>query len=406
MTAAMPKLKAPFPYFGGKSRAASIIWDRLGDVPNYVEPFCGSMAVLLNRPHAPNLETVNDIDCFIANWWRSVIADPYGVAAAADYPVNELDLHSRHLWLVNQGAKRIEKMKKEPKFYDVQVAGWWVWGISQWIGSGWCSKPEWVGRANLSGKRGIHTVKGGHTWAGYRGTKYQGRPSMRREGINQVGPYPKRPAISNSGRGVHRRGSRIPIEMPNEKRPSLASRSMSGVHAKKPNIGGRQMHGILQTTQRDKLVEWFSDLQERLRRTRVCCGDWKRVLTPAVTYKIGGSMLTGVFLDPPYNGDTGRDPQLYNEESLTISKKVREWAIENGTNRMMRICLAGYEGEHDMPADWECVRWHAARGYAKAGQGQLKGKNAGRERLWFSPYCLSGTQGNLWSADLHGEDVR
>lgn len=32
-------LKAPFPWFGGKSRVAPIVWDRFGDVPNYVEPF-------------------------------------------------------------------------------------------------------------------------------------------------------------------------------------------------------------------------------------------------------------------------------------------------------------------------------------------------------------------------------
>jgi site-specific DNA-adenine methylase len=41
-------LKAPFPWFGGKSRVADIVWDRFGDVANYVEPFFGSGAVLLH----------------------------------------------------------------------------------------------------------------------------------------------------------------------------------------------------------------------------------------------------------------------------------------------------------------------------------------------------------------------
>lgn len=58
--------KAPFPWFGGKSRAAPQVWTLLGDVAHYVEPFCGSMAVLLNRPHLANRpymsETVNDAD--------------------------------------------------------------------------------------------------------------------------------------------------------------------------------------------------------------------------------------------------------------------------------------------------------------------------------------------------------
>ena len=32
-------LKAPFPWFGGKSRVSDIVWDHFGDVDNYVEPF-------------------------------------------------------------------------------------------------------------------------------------------------------------------------------------------------------------------------------------------------------------------------------------------------------------------------------------------------------------------------------
>ena len=43
-------LAAPFPYFGGKRRAAPAIWRALGDPSGYVEPFAGSAAVLLARP--------------------------------------------------------------------------------------------------------------------------------------------------------------------------------------------------------------------------------------------------------------------------------------------------------------------------------------------------------------------
>ena len=52
-------LKAPFPWFGGKSLCAPQVWERFGNVPNYVEPFFGSGAVLLGRPHTPKIETVN-----------------------------------------------------------------------------------------------------------------------------------------------------------------------------------------------------------------------------------------------------------------------------------------------------------------------------------------------------------
>src|ERR1700681_1264474 len=134
-------LKAPFPWFGGKSRVAHIVWDHFGDVRNYVEPFAGSLAVLLGRPTEPHIETVHDLDCWIANFWRALQADPEALAQHADWPVNEVDLHARHLWLVKQTDFR-ERMKTDPDYFDVKIAGWWVWGISQWIGSGWCAAPR------------------------------------------------------------------------------------------------------------------------------------------------------------------------------------------------------------------------------------------------------------------------
>jgi DNA adenine methylase len=134
-------LRAPFPWFGGKSRVAPLVWERFGDVPNYVEPFAGSLAVLLGRPHAPRTETVNDRDAYLSNFWRALQADPDGVAAYADAPVNEADLHARHLWLLQQRDFR-ERMLTEPDYFDVKVAGWWVWGVCAWIGSGWCATGE------------------------------------------------------------------------------------------------------------------------------------------------------------------------------------------------------------------------------------------------------------------------
>jgi hypothetical protein len=131
-------LRAPFPWFGGKSRAASLIWEGLGDVRNYVEPFAGSLAVMLARPTEARIETVNDLDCYLANFWRAVALDPEAVAAAADWPVNEADLHARHRWLVDRAEFR-ERMRSDPDFYDAKIAGWWAWGLSCWIGGGWCA---------------------------------------------------------------------------------------------------------------------------------------------------------------------------------------------------------------------------------------------------------------------------
>lgn len=119
-------LKAPFPWFGGKSRVAREVWDAFGAVPNYVEPFAGSLAILLGRPGKAKLETVNDRDCYLANFWRSLQASPDEVAAFADWPVNEADLEARHRWLVAQADFR-ERMMRDPEYFDAKVAGWWVW---------------------------------------------------------------------------------------------------------------------------------------------------------------------------------------------------------------------------------------------------------------------------------------
>ena len=293
-------LKAPFPWFGGKSRVAHLVWDRFGNVPNYVEPFAGSLAVLLARPHAPGIETVNDLDCYLANFWRAVSQDPDGVAQYADWPVNEADQHARHRWLVDQSAFR-ERMKWDPDYYDVKVAGWWVWGQNIWIGSGWCAGA-------------LHE---------------------------------KLPHLGDAGKGINRQ---------------------------LPHLGdaGKGIRAYMQA------------LADRLRRVRVCCGDWQRVTGPSVTFKHG---ITGVFLDPPYAAEADRDETLYAADDLQVAHEVRRWAIENGGNPLLRIALCGYEGEHEMPADWECVAWKAAGGYGSQGDGQGR-KNAGRERIWFSPHCL------------------
>lgn len=84
----MSTLKAPFPWFGGKSRVAADVWARFGDTPNYVEPFAGSMSVLLGRPkdHARKIETVNDLDGFVANFWRAVAHDPEAIYLLGNWP--------------------------------------------------------------------------------------------------------------------------------------------------------------------------------------------------------------------------------------------------------------------------------------------------------------------------------
>jgi len=328
-------LRAPFPWFGGKSRAASRVWAALGDPPNYVEPFAGSLAVLLSRPPSHGTETVNDLDCYLANFWRALAADPEHVARWADWPVNEADLLARHRWLLAQSDFR-ERMRADADYHDAKIAGWWVWGLCSWIGSGWCRQE-----ANQ--------------------LPHLGSAGM---GINR-----KLPHLGNAGMGINR------------KLPHLGSAGM-GINRKLPHLGNAGM-GI---------ADYFRALSDRLRSVRVACGDWSRVLGDSVTIKHG---VTGVLLDPPY-GNEEHDVRYSAHEN--VAGGVAAWAFANGGNPLLRIVLCGYEGEHLAPDGWRVVAWKARGGYGSQSEGRGR-SNAGRERLWLSPHCL-GQHDNtpLWGA--------
>ena len=274
-------MKAPFPYMGGKSRIAGEVWSRLGDCPNYVEAFAGSLAMLLARPteHRGGIETVND-------------------------------------------------------------AGWWVWGCCQWIGGGWCAAE------------GPWRVVDGELLPVGDGTKR------------------KLPHLGNAGRGINR------------KLPHLgdAGMGMNSVNQDAP----RAPSGSCDDWS-EHLQGIFAELQNRLRRVRVCCGDWSRVCGPTPTVRQG---LTAMFLDPPYSSEDRSD--CYAVESRTVAHDVREWAIANGNDPRLRIALCGYASEHaqHMPDGWEAWTWKAHGGYGSQGEGQGRA-NALRECVWFSPHCLN-----------------
>lgn len=135
-------LAAPFPWFGGKSRAASAVWERFGELDSYVEPFFGSGAVLLKRPRVSGREVVNDADGFITNFWRAVQSNPDAVATGAVCPVNEVDLTARHLWLNNQREALTRALLGDPYYFNIEIAAWWLWGICSWIGDGWCAEDD------------------------------------------------------------------------------------------------------------------------------------------------------------------------------------------------------------------------------------------------------------------------
>lgn len=316
--------KSPYPYFGGKSSVAPIIWQRLGNTPNYVEPFLGSAAVLLARPQSHYdaalaqwpLETVNDRDGMISNFWRALQADPEKTAHYADCPVNENDLHARHWWLVNRLPTLTPQLEGDPDFYDAKAAGWWVWGMACWIGTGFCgSSGPWVVNEDKLFVRGDSG-----------------------QGIKRQLPH-----LGNSGRGIKRK-------------------TLSGV------------------------LEYFQVLSERLRRVRVASGDWTRVMGRVQTFNNGLTSIVldppyrQKGRDIVYNHDHADIADDVMQWALVNG--------DNPLLRIVYCGYADGEMEHQFAdAGWDDVAWKTNGGYALAGNGNGK-ENRSKERLWFSPNCI------------------
>ena len=321
-------LAAPFPYFGGKSGACEQVWAAFGAVDNYVEPFSGSAAMLLGAPDGKRVETINDADGFVANFWRAFAADPESVAHHADWPCNETDLFSRHSWLVQKTQSLTDALHADPDYFDARIAGWWCWGACNWIGSGWCSgEGPWV----HDGDRLVDSRKLPHLSAG--------------RGVNRQIPH------LSAGRGVNRQI---------------------------PHLGNAG-----QGDRREYIFDWFMQLHARMRNVRVACGDWSRVCRDSVTTRHG---LTGVFLDPPYS--KGAMDYAVGGVGTTLPIEVQAWCADNGDNPLLRIVLCGHAGEHDalLERGWSIRTWAARKGYALTDEAVQNSKD---ETLWCSPHCVS-----------------
>ncbi len=348
LTGKKEQLIAPFPYFGGKSTVAEMVWENLGNVDHYIEPFFGSGAVLLARPgydQTKHTETVNDKDGHIANVWRSIQFSPDEVAKWCDWPVNHADLIARKKTIINNEHRLLENLCLDDKWHDPKMAGYWVWAASCWIGSG-LTRPGQIPNIG-DGGMGVH-AKG------------------------------KRPHISNGGKGVHAKG----------KRPNIGNGGQ-GVHAKGqiPHIsnGGIGVGEPFNTN----IYETMRRLSERLRYVRVVCGDWTRVCGGNWQDRVG---TVGMFFDPPYAVED-RHQNVYHHDSITVGKDVEKWCLERGALSSYRIVVAGYSDEYKtlVEAGWRTKAWKASGGYANTAQKDsdaIGKKNRHREMLFFSPHCV------------------
>jgi len=286
---------------------------------------------------------VNDLDGFVANFWRAIAHNPEETARHADWPVSEKDLTARHIWLVNQRTDLTARLEGDPDYYDAKIAGWWVWGICSWIGSGWCT--------------------GTGPWQTVDGVLVNTRNAG--QGINR-----KLPHLGDAGQGINR------------KLPHLGDGR--GINRKLPHLGDAGK-GIL---------DWFIALSNRLRTVRIASGDWSRVVTSSVTDRHG---LTGVFLDPPYSAEDYTEG-LYARGERDAAHECRDWAIANGDNPLLRIALCGYD-DVAMPDGWVAHRWKAQGGYGGGRGGQAE-DNRHRETIWFSPHCITKRELTLFDLEV------
>ena len=322
-------MNAPFPHFGGKRAIAHAVWSVLGEVGNYVEPFAGSAAVLLRRP-APvrGSETLNDWSCVLVNAWRAIARRPEELTIDLVGPVSEVNTEAQHWELVGAESQMRDRLG-DPDWCDVRLAGFWIKGANEWIGSGWCN-PD-----------------GPWSWTRESGWKKRNR---------------QLPHLGNAGTGINR------------KLPHLGD-SGTGINRQLPHLGDS---GTGEYQQRlDFVYNWLSALRDRLCGVRIACGSWERVLTPSVTEKHG---VSGVFLDPPYD----QTEYVYGNGTHLVSEDVRNWCSAHGASNQFRIVLSGRGTEHDelLHAGWSKQIWTANRGYSSAANGGRK-----EEALWLSPHC-------------------
>ena len=383
------------PYYGGKAQWAEDVWARLGKVTVYVEPFAGSLAVLLASPPHQR-EIVCDTNGHICNFWRALRQDPEAVAYHADYPTFHQDLTARHTWLVQWAREHAALLPQDPDWYDPRAAGWWAWGISNWIGGGWCQDDTPGGQIPS-----VHPTGGGKGLQAQRvnlpdqiphvnprgGGK--GLQSQRRTPPDQV------PHMANTpgGRGVQAQRAELTGKPPYEKRP-LAHQNGGGpgVSAQRltiPEVPDKrpllQLGTEVPIGSGDRLLDWFHALAQRLSRVVVLNRSWESALTPTLLMHTPSSPKppVGIFLDPPYVTEN-REAVLYQSDASGTSDDTAEkaylWAVQHGG--VYRIAYACHEGDFPVPPGWEAIE-RSFRGIKRQDR-----REGAMDMVMFSPACL------------------
>jgi len=120
-------LKPPFAYYGGKTTLAPKIAELLPKHDHYVEPFAGSLAVLLAK-EPTGWETVNDLDGDLVNFWKVLRDQPEELER-----VEMLTPHSREEYAASsdledasdlERARRVWVRLTQGRSNSMKLGGW------------------------------------------------------------------------------------------------------------------------------------------------------------------------------------------------------------------------------------------------------------------------------------------
>ena len=382
------RLKAPFPYAGGKGRWAGEIWGRFGKVTGYVEPFAGSLAVLLASPHgAAEREVVCDMSANIANFWRSIQADPDAVAFHADFPTDHMTLHATNVWLLKWNEEHHDRLWEDREFHDPKAAGRWAWGCSNWIGGAFAETSRmkvngdaWDARPHVTAGQGVQQQVPDKV------------PNLER-GLNGI------PMVRHFSTNGNPTGSGVQMQV---------RQSMDGV----PVVQG-QGHGTARGVQMQRrefpiegeaeampldgsrLRPWMRALCDRLLKVIVLHRSWESAVTP--TMLLGHSdkpLPVGILLDPPYRTDEGnRKGDLYGSDKAGTSTDAAtasyEWAVKAAVETRLRIAYCCRSGDFAVPDGWTSN----VRDFSGVRDADRRAVH--KDEIMYSPGCLKDPEEGL-----------
>ena len=400
-------LKAPFPYEGGKTRWRERVWQAFGNTPDtapsiYLEPFAGSLAVLLGNPNGPaRREVVCDMSPGIANFWRSIQRDPGAVAKWADYPTIHHDLTARNYWLAKWDVENTARVREDADFYDAQAAGWWAWCKSNMIAgmpgdqssripSGKGVQMQRDGLPSVSsqlGGKGVAAVRVDDVVPSHKPNSVGGKgvsmqrpddriPSLKPDSVCGKGVQMQRdgmPFVSNWGAG---QGANMQLR---DGIPAVCYNGFENAALQNPERRSAPLDGT-------RLQPWMLALSERLKGVIVLCRSWQSGLTSPMTMEsYMAHHACAVFLDPPYL--TSDRTAIYGSdhagESDDAATGAYEWAVERGEQERYRIAYACHDGDFPVPPGWTCETMSFGSGMRREERRLSK-----LDCIMFSPHCF------------------